>query len=394
MSVIKGKFWTEIDSIRGILALTVAIGHSIGTFILNDYTIPIQHSPDLRSFILKLLVSIINGQTAVIFFFAISGFVLAAALEKLPDLSIRSQASFYIARIVRIYPAHIICLLLYVPYVIYIVKWGSFNNLTCKEYGNVAAWLNYTRLLPLHFSELIDNLLLAKYSINQVTWSLQVEVYAIPFLPIFYLICKRFKYYIILPVLAILMATTSKYYGRAYSDFLFIFFMGTCTYFYKDYLINTLLRNFSSSKILFLSLLILILPALVFAGRPPREIMIESFASCAIIALVTSRQSTINSRLHNSVLRFLGKLSYSFYLYHHILLALVVRFIFSTVGDQWVFNHQYLAALSGIFISISLSLVVAYLSYSFVEKPMKGMIPTLIKSFQSITTLKRAPATS
>lgn len=72
-----------LDSIRGMLALFVAFGHTLGTLIPRDLSLALHNASSLEHFTLLFLTYLFHGQTSVILFFIISGFVLKKLLNNL-----------------------------------------------------------------------------------------------------------------------------------------------------------------------------------------------------------------------------------------------------------------------------------------------------------------------
>ena len=80
----------QLQGIRGLAALVVAIGHCLGVFATPPW---FAH-----------LKNISNGHAAVVMFFVLSGFVLTLSLRSRRE----PPAAFYVKRIFRIYPAWVV----------------------------------------------------------------------------------------------------------------------------------------------------------------------------------------------------------------------------------------------------------------------------------------------
>jgi peptidoglycan/LPS O-acetylase OafA/YrhL len=89
---------------RGIASTVVLFGHCLGFFLAPAWFEIVKKSP--------------NGHGAFVFFFVLSGYVLALSLEH-SELESRTIARFYIKRLFRIYPAvwaAVAFALLYIPW--------------------------------------------------------------------------------------------------------------------------------------------------------------------------------------------------------------------------------------------------------------------------------------
>jgi peptidoglycan/LPS O-acetylase OafA/YrhL len=85
----------ELDGLRGLAALTVFFSHVIGLFPGHE-AFRVQKTP---------LHILWDGNAAVVFFFLLSGYVLALPFVDAGRRAIR-PASFIIKRLFRLYPAY------------------------------------------------------------------------------------------------------------------------------------------------------------------------------------------------------------------------------------------------------------------------------------------------
>ena len=88
-----GTLVRELQSLRGVAACVVIVGHCISYFL----------SPDWFTFVKRL----VNTQAAVEIFFVLSGYVLAMSLKR-RGFGTAALASYYVRRVFRIYPALIV----------------------------------------------------------------------------------------------------------------------------------------------------------------------------------------------------------------------------------------------------------------------------------------------
>jgi peptidoglycan/LPS O-acetylase OafA/YrhL len=104
-SLNQGRYY-ELDSLRGLAALTVMIHHIL--LVLPVFALPyMAPMPDLVRLIrFSPLGVIMAGREAVIFFFVLSGFVLA--LPFLKQGKVLPYRPYVIKRVCRIYPPYLI----------------------------------------------------------------------------------------------------------------------------------------------------------------------------------------------------------------------------------------------------------------------------------------------
>jgi peptidoglycan/LPS O-acetylase OafA/YrhL len=97
-------YYYELDSLRGLAALTVLVAHILGT--MRVFEAPLNGPMPFAVYLVRFTpLGFINaGTAAVIFFFVLSGFVLA--LPFLKREAVLPYLPFIIKRVCRIYPAY------------------------------------------------------------------------------------------------------------------------------------------------------------------------------------------------------------------------------------------------------------------------------------------------
>jgi peptidoglycan/LPS O-acetylase OafA/YrhL len=165
--------------IRGLLAISVVIWHSVG---FSGALHPVINLP---------------GRTAVWLFFGISGYVIAYGfIHRRYALSYLDLKDFYINRLLRIYPLFI---------AISFVSWLTE--------------LTFSRRSPLVLSDLSEQLMLLQfnhdYNLNGVFWTLGIEVHFYLLAPIIILLfaIKTFKNKLIIPSFLYLLSITWIYFA-------------------------------------------------------------------------------------------------------------------------------------------------------------------------------------
>ena len=151
----------QLDGLRGYAAVMVSVFHTIlcmdETLISRIVYGDASKLPDAYSWFAKVILKLFSGETAVFIFFVLSGTVLFQSLmrARLPFLS--EALIFTVRRLVRIYPALIICLAVMALYSVAIGR-------------------------PVSLYDFAVNSALYAFPINGVTWTLNVEVAAVGFI--------------------------------------------------------------------------------------------------------------------------------------------------------------------------------------------------------------------
>ena len=110
----------QLDGLRGYAAIAVVFFHSIlgpdpamvGRVLYQNYS-KIGSGYDAWA---KLALTVLNGQTAVVIFFILSGAVLFDSLQRDRDSGLVPLAvKFFVRRFLRIYPAMAVCLFACLP---------------------------------------------------------------------------------------------------------------------------------------------------------------------------------------------------------------------------------------------------------------------------------------
>ncbi len=164
-----------LDGLRGIAAVAVVIYHAI---LHNDLSLiqrvllqPIQTAASWRDGLTKLALSLFDGEAAVYLFFVLSGCVLRLSLARQGDVAApRLGLSFALARAIRLYPPVIATMLL-----IYALGWAGAPGVRV-----FAPW------------ELLANATLWATPMHGPSYTIQLELMAVPFILIAWLARRRF----------------------------------------------------------------------------------------------------------------------------------------------------------------------------------------------------------
>lgn len=342
----------ELESIRGLAALLIVIGHL----------------PKWNNFLDSTAIN--NSWLMVDLFFVLSGFVIfnayGEALSTKKDLS-----KFIFLRLGRIYPLHIIFLMFFliidlIKYYLFINEMGDFRIITYKDNGLI---------------EFLKNLFLVHAIPNQTgsynypSWSISVEFFTYILFAVLILLFKKYRGLIFLIIISITMLMISTNFTLGVEALLRCisgFFMGCLSALivrkYK-FRINTIISIISLSLIItFINI------------KNPNDylIIIYFITSALIISLTQSSESIINRILRNPILTWLGRISYSLYMSHIAIQWIIFNFLkrFSTIIklEYSEGNNFYLTNLESYYLILTtliITIIISSYLYYYIEKPLR-----------------------
>ncbi|HHF5645666.1 TPA: acyltransferase family protein [Haemophilus influenzae] len=345
------KYRPEIDGLRAIAVISVIIYH------LNENWLS-------------------GGFLGVDIFFVISGFLITGIIITEIQQNSFSLKQFYTRRIKRIYPAFIIVMALvsFIASVIFI--YNDFNKLRKTIELAIAFLSNFYLGLTQGYFDLSAN----ENPVLHI-WSLAVEEqYYLIFPLILILAYKKFReikvLFIITLILFFILLATSFIPANFYKEVLHqpnIYYLSNLRF--PELLVGSLLaiyHNLSNkvqlskqvnnilailSTLLLFSCLFLMNNNIAFI---PGITLILPCIFTALIIHTTSQNNIVKLCLSNKAIVFIGKISYSLYLYHWIFIA----FAYYITGEKQI-NNQSIA------IVIVLTIIFSVLSYYLIEQPIR-----------------------
>lgn len=308
-----------------------------------------------------------EGLLGVSFFFILSGFILSLNYtDKIIENKIAPK-QFWIARFARIYPLHLLTLLIAIP-------------------------LSLKRLLfsPLLWAlNLILNFFLLQsfipdrdvyFSFNSPSWSISDEMFFYLMFPfIISMLFKTPKFIYIALVLIILIplgihiSSDNIQHELFYANPLFRivdFILGILLF--KLYKLEKIKRIFSSiyvgtlMEITAIGLFILFFSFNQYIPQGYRYSCYYWLPMTGIILTFSYQSGYISKILSNKIMVLLGEISFSFYMLHQ----LVYRYLEAINKMYPIFNNFY------VFLAIifSISLLASYLSYKYIELPANRFV--------------------
>ncbi len=358
----------SLDSLRGIASLQVLIAHSlVAVPALAWIADPSNRSRGFSFFITHSPLSFFwCDSRAVKVFFVLSGFVLS--LPYFETNKRNSYLSFFVKRIIR----------LYLPcFAVIIISIALQNILYQSNTVNMfGGWVKMMWDLPLNKESSQVFFLNTKYldHFDRALWSLGPEIKLSLVLPFFIFIIKKLNVYLSIAAIFLyiiiyhcLIKLQVHYIWTDFPTFFFLsfFLMGTVMCKYKQSIIIFMdaLANWQYLLLLFISLIIYtynytlwFMPYKIMSKLTLMDDYISGFAAVLLLAITISKRA--HRLLNTKLLLFLGKISFSIYLIH-ILVITVAAYLLKSY-----FNPILIVCIA--FVG---SFPLAYFFYRSVEMP-------------------------
>ncbi|MGX2960658.1 acyltransferase family protein [Peribacillus sp. JNUCC 23] len=361
------KRYEEFDSLRGLAALIVLIGHYLMVFpayetykyeLNSPFTIYIVKETPLRLFFS-------SGNESVILFFLLSGFVLYVSINNTKF----HYASYITKRICRIFIPYLIAIIL----AIMAKMLFSHNHIPF-----ISNWFSKSWTTSETPTLLLQHLLfIGQYNTdayNNVIWSLVHEMRISILFPllIFLFIRKKLRYSLLCFIILSFCSTIFLYlFGSGVKitssllsfHYITIFLMGALLAKYRHEILNYTLNMKKPTKIV---LLLIAIICFMYEGMVGEIDVLNNYifrnyvvSSGVCILMMISRSSlTLSTLLRTKTLTLLGKISYSLYLYHLI----------SLFSFMYLF-YDRLPIIFILILAFVFTVLLSILAYLFVEKP-------------------------
>ena len=362
--MINNKKILELESLRGLAALLVVFFH-----------IP-KWNPILDINFLH------NADLAVDLFFVISGYVIYKSYGT-KIFSFKDLFNFLFLRVGRLYPLHILFLIVYVLFELskYFVqlKFQIYPNTPVFSSSNFQSFFNHVLLVQ----TIGVSPLYTPMSYNGAAWSISVEFFAYIFFGIIILLMSKMKnlIFFILALISIILLIL----GKAYDFYYFLrgtagFFIGCLIFFItQQYKNKFLYTNFFISRYCSLIFLLLIVLFLQLKSIDKYNSVIFLLSSMLILSLVLIKDGYLNKFLNNKFLIFLGTLSYSIYMSHSAIIWIFQQFLriilkkpFLLIGGQNVPQLSIIETFTVVIFLIIVVFVISRLAYSYIEVPFRN----------------------
>jgi len=391
----KRGFLTTVESVRGIAALYVAVAHTMIYILFIHYNAPLFDLANYREVLIRIAEGLIHGPMAVMVFFVISGLVIGRSLDGVAagPPATQSYAIFLIRRFLRLYPAHIAALT-----AILVIGWLCLRGRAPVDFSayQPADDIYFTDWLqadfnPLHLKTIIANYAMVRWSMNLVVWSLFVEICAAPLLPLFHWLSRRNSTTLDAVTTGVLLVLCVIAWSHLAVEYWFAFYLGMLVDSRGREWVAFATKRCSPGLALALSYALMAAPAILLTDRPPATSILEVAGAFSLISLVVwCDKSKLFGVLDHPLLRWNGRRSYSFYLWHYFILTMAVRGLYLAFAADRLHRHEILVCALTAAVTIAAALAVAQLSYRFVEVPFIGFGRSLAEAWRKLHGAARA----
>ncbi|MEK0223777.1 acyltransferase family protein [Bacillus proteolyticus] len=360
--------YKELDSLRGIAAIIVLLGHFLALF-------PILGKKVMYSTFGAYFSILWQGHSAVIIFFVLSGFVLSLPFYKGTEFN---YLKYLIKRVCRIYIPYIVIFFIAIGIKLGIhskigtipglVQWGSWNIevslnrvmdhiLFLREFNSDAFIMVIWSLVHEMRISIVFPLII--FLLLRVNWKVSIGI-AMFLSVIGYLLMKNIPSEFNMPV------STNYFITLHYSS---MFIIGALLAKNREYLVSKIINSKVKYILLPLGLLFFSYPRIPFMllskliGEIDYDlylIIIDWYICFGAVLIILS---ALSSKLFSKLLlikpvQFIGEISYSLYLVHPIVLLTTVHIFYGKISVPLI-----------LLISFLFTMVVSVLCYKFIEIP-------------------------
>jgi len=351
--------YETIDGLRGFLALGVFIHHATIWFRFLRTAKWSTPPSNLYNHL---------GGTCVLFFFMITGFLFVSKLLMVRHTGINWN-HFFVSRIFRLFPMYYFSLALVVVTVMILSSWNLYVS-----WGDF--WEQLSHWMFFNIDTMPDlNHIKKTFVINAgVTWSLSYEwlfYFVLPVLSLFVFRKHQKPVYIGLGIAFIIFYFYLR--GAMESDIYLIGFVGGAIP--AVLLRYTHLAERMKGRVV-CSIVSLVIIACLIAIVQYRYVTICTILLSTVVFTLVALGNSMFGLLRLQFVSFLGDISYSTYLLHGIILFYAFRFLIGIKTMQSFTAVQYSFV---IFAVVPVVVVLSYLTYRFIEKPLMRYGKNIIK---------------
>jgi peptidoglycan/LPS O-acetylase OafA/YrhL len=328
----------------------------------------IQEAHGLYDVITKVIFMVVSGETAVVLFFVLSAAVLFESLKQRHAGPVATAIGFFVRRFLRLYPTFFVSLA-----------------------GCLAAFA-VVGAFSFEAGHFWPNAALCDFSVLGASWTLQVEFLAIPFILIGYWCYRRFGVMGIASAYAIFAMILCAPWMRTH----FVYYQRFLSCFALGLLIPTGLGAAIAKRLpamAWLAVLMAMLASRHIMGLHWWSMDAEQILAALLVTLLFYKQAGGLGRFFDRALsQYLGRLSYSLYLFNIIYLILVDHW---THGLSVVRRHPLEWGLLLAVPIVGAAIVTAHITEIVLERPSIALGRRLTQfSVRPEPDVERVPALS
>ncbi len=314
-------------------------------------------------FLRSIFENILFEGFEICFFYVLSGFILTYRHHQDFETHNNNKKRFYISRIARIYPLHIITFVIAIPLVL---NQSSGINLPeiAKFFSNLFLLQSFIPLREYYFTY------------NSVSWSISNDVFfcfIFPFvIPLISKLIKRQKKLIyiisillIIPTLMLIIPENKQHDFFYINPFFrcFDYILGVFLFYLYRYIKTKQIHiNYTLAEIGSLALLVLFVYLSPMAPEVTRHSAYYWIPMASIVLSFSFQNGKLSNILSKPFFTFLGSLSFSIFLIH----ALIIRYFNIINGRYMGIENDYIK----MGLIITTTLIASYISSTYIERPL------------------------
>lgn len=359
---------SQLDSLRGLAALTVLFGHYLNVLpqiILDTKSLDGYQGINLIKY--TPLHIFWAGYAAVILFFVLSGFVLSLPFYR--ENNKFSYLTFMIKRFFRIYVPYIVSVFIAVLAAILISKGGI---------SELSTWFNGVWEKPFKWEQINDHFLfLGNFNygaFNPIYWSLVYEMRISIIFPFIVLLMVRSNWFYNILLAFVFLFLGVYFITNQYLITLFYVFMFIVGALLAKHRVK--IQAYTQTKSKNLKLVYLLIGICLYTYEHWAHYLyllvninleykyhwmlvgIFTTAGCVIFIILSLSSLTLTNVLLKKPIQFLGKISYSFYLYHCVALFSLTYLLYDYINLFVIW-----------LLSLILTILLATIGYYLIEEP-------------------------
>lgn len=302
-----------------------------------------------------------GGYIGVDIFFVLSGFLISSIIFN-PNVDFE-VSNFYLNRFKRIFPLLIVVIIITFSFAYFFLLPEKFIKLSESSISSLLGFSNLYYFFSNHEYGADNSLHLPLLH----TWSLSIELQYYILFPIFIILLKNLnlKFEKLLPYLIIFFLIINIAIEKINTSFnfyfihsrVFEFLIGSFLYFNYEKIRKIDLFKKSENSLVFFSYILLLMSIMFFNEKTPHPsiITIIPILSCSILIL-SSKNNLSYLLLNSHYLQFIGKISFSLYMIHFP--------VFALLRILNIFPESFF----GLFLLILLIFLISIPSYYYIEK--------------------------